>query len=61
MILKYFNLNKIDIKIIVKIHNKMDEYVTQYMASLNKDQLKIIEIAKKELGTSFDIKKVLDF
>jgi len=61
MILKYFNLNKIDIKIIYKINSKMDEYVSQYIASLNKHQLKIIEIAKKELGTSYDIKKSIGF
>jgi hypothetical protein len=30
------------------------ELVILYLQSLNKDQLKIIEIAKKELGTSYD-------
>ena len=39
----------------------MDELVKQYIASLNKDQLKIIEIAKKELGTSYDTKKSIGF
>jgi hypothetical protein len=33
------------------------ELVNQYIKSLNKDQLKIIEIAKKELGTSYDVTK----
>jgi len=39
----------------------MDELVKKYLASLNKDQLKIIEIAKKELGTSYDTKKSIGF
>jgi hypothetical protein len=39
----------------------MDEHIKQYLASRNKDQLKIIEIAKKELGTSYDIKKSIGF
>ena len=33
------------------------ELVNQYIKSLNKDQIKIIEIAKKELGTSYDVTK----
>ena len=33
------------------------ELVILYLQSLNKDQLKIIEIAKKELGTSYDTSK----
>jgi hypothetical protein len=39
----------------------MDEHVKQYLASLNKDQLKIIEIAKKELGTSYNTQKSIGF
>ena len=39
----------------------MDEHVKQYLASLNKDQLKIIEIAKKELGTSYSTQKSIGF
>ena len=39
----------------------MDNYTEMYLASLNKDQHKIIEIAKKELGTSYDIKKSIGF
>jgi hypothetical protein len=37
------------------------ELVNQYIKSLNKDQLKIIEIAKKELGTSYDVTKCNGF
>ena len=37
------------------------ELVKQYIKSLNKDQLKIIEIAKKELGTSYDVEKCNGF
>jgi hypothetical protein len=32
--------------------NKSPDYTDVYLKSLNKDQLKIIEIAKKELGSS---------
>lgn len=39
----------------------MEEHIKKYMASLNKDQLKIIEIAKKELGTSYNVKKSIGF
>ena len=39
----------------------MDELVKQYLASLNKDKVKIIEIAKKELGSSYDTKKSIGF
>jgi hypothetical protein len=39
----------------------MDEHVKQYLASLNKDQLKIIDIAKKELGTSYNTQKSIGF
>ena len=39
----------------------MDKYTEMYLATLNKDQHKIIEIAKKELGTSYDIKKSIGF
>ena len=39
----------------------MDEHVEKYLASLTKDQLKIIEIAKKELGTSYNVKKSIGF
>jgi len=61
MILKYFNLNKIDIKIIYTYIVKMDELIKKYLSSLSSDQLKIIEIAKKELGTSYDVKKSIGF
>jgi hypothetical protein len=38
-----------------------DIYVTKYLESLSKDQLKIIEIAKNQLKTSYDIKKSIGF
>ena len=37
--------------------NQSNQLVNEYLNSLNKDQLKIIEIAKKVLGTSYDITK----
>jgi hypothetical protein len=39
----------------------MDELIKKYLSSLSSDQLKIIEIAKKELGTSYDVKKSIGF
>ena len=39
----------------------MEELINEYLKSLNKDQLKIIEIAKSILGTSYDITKSIGF
>ena len=39
----------------------MDEIVKEYVQSLTSDQHKIIEIAKKQLGTSYDLKKSIGF
>ena len=39
----------------------MDEIVKEYVQSLTSDQHKIIEIAKKQLGTSYDIKKSIGY
>ena len=37
--------------------NQVNDLVNEYLKSLNKDQLKIIEIAKKVLESSYDITK----
>jgi hypothetical protein len=39
------------------IENQPNDLVNEYLKSLNKDQLKIIEIAKKVLESSYDITK----
>jgi transcriptional regulator CtsR len=41
--------------------DKTNDLVTEYIKSLTNDQLKIIEIAKKQLGTSYDIKKSIGY
>ena len=37
------------------------DYTELYLKSLNKDQLKIIEIAKKELGSSYNLIKSIGY
>jgi hypothetical protein len=39
----------------------IDDLLTEYLQSLTSDQHKIIEIAKKQLGTSYDLKKSIGF
>ena len=41
--------------------DKKDDLVSEYIKSLSNDQIKIIEIAKKQLGTSYDIKKSIGY
>jgi hypothetical protein len=38
-----------------------DKQVDSYIKSLNQDEIKVIEIAKETLGTSFDISKSIGF
>jgi len=38
-----------------------DKQVELYIKSLNPDEIKVIEIAKETLGTSFDISKSIGF
>jgi hypothetical protein len=40
---------------------KSEHLIKQYLQSLTSDQHKIIEIAKKQLGTSYDIKKSIGY
>jgi len=48
---------KIDEKLKLDEKLKSDKLVTEYLQSLTSDQHKIIEIAKKQLGTSYDLTK----
>ena len=41
--------------------DKPNDLLSEYIKSLTNDQLKIIEIAKKQLGTSYDIKKSIGY
>ena len=36
-------------------------YADEYIKTLTKDQILIIEIAKKQLGTSYDVKKSIGY
>jgi len=55
------SMNEVSMNEVPMNEPSKDDLVQQYLKSLTSDQHKIIEIAKKQLGTSYDIKKSIGY
>jgi hypothetical protein len=55
------SMNEVSMNEVSMNERSNDDLVQQYLKSLTSDQHKIIEIAKKQLGTSYDIKKSIGY
>jgi|TARA_R110002012_G_scaffold321210_2_gene548168 hypothetical protein len=53
-------INSIDVEIKTRVF-KLDHAVAQYFATMSEVELKILDLAREQLGSSFDIEKSIGF